>query len=462
MVRFVRKEWPSGPSSSSTGKVSFVISTFTSYENNPTKKLSSRSWLNCVSRFAVALCVLVVLSGALAQAQTARRERAERRVDSLSAQTLLSAPIVQLVDPSRQRLAEALVARQRPLFFASAFLEIAALLWMWRSGRAAILRDMLRRRFRNVQVLRLTYVWLLAMLAEIAAFPASFVSYRMAVAAGLSLQSPAEWLGQAASSAIVSAILAAVVFWVMLVLAEQTRLWYVFGAIFLAGFVLLAAFAEPVVLAPWLRHHQTLVDSPLATRLYAVERKAGVSVPIMIETIAQGSRADVSRSAGFGPTERIIITDTLLYSATPGELAFVVARESTHIVRHDLIRLELYATLFLIVAAAIAVTIADRIGFRRDDDPLSRLALLGTLLGLAILALLPVVNAYSRRLEARADHLGIVTTADPASGVRLMVRIGDINLLPVCPPQIVRRYFLTYPPVGTRIAAIRGGGDPCP
>ncbi|MBV8602565.1 MAG: M48 family metalloprotease, partial [Candidatus Eremiobacteraeota bacterium] len=363
----------------------------------------------------------------------------------------MSAPIAQLVDPSRQRLAEALVDRQRPLFFIVAGLEMAALLWMWRSGRAAALRDSLRRTIRSPHLLRLAYVFCLAMIAAVAALPASFISYRVAVSSGLSIQSPAEWLGQVASTAIVDAALAAVIFWAMLTLAERTRLWYVFGVVVLVFFVLLAAFAEPVVLAPWLRHHQTLAEGPLAARLYAVERKAGVNVPITIETIGQGSRADVSRTAGLGPTARIVITDTLMSSATPGELAFVVARESAHIKNGDIMRLELYATLWLIVAAALAVTIADRIGFRRDDDPLSRLALLGTFLGLGILLLLPVVNAYSRRLEARADHAAILTTADPASGVRLLVRIADVNLLPVCPPQIVRRYFLTYPPLGSRI-----------
>jgi STE24 endopeptidase len=149
-------------------------------------------------------------------------------------------------------------------------------------------------------------------------------------------------------------------------------------------------------------------------------------------------------------------------TATPSELTFVIARESAHVAAHDALRLDLYAALWLIVAAAISVAIADRIGFRRDDDPLSRIALLGCVLGVALIAFLPVQNAYSRRLEARADHVAIAATGDPASAVRLMVRLADVDLLPACPKPIVRRYFLTYPPIASRIAAVRGGGDPCP
>lgn len=393
------------------------------------------------------VCVAIALGGVAAQAQTSGH--------------VLSAPIEQLVDVQRQHLAAALNARRPPLFFGSAFLEMAALLWMWRSGRAAGLRDALRRRLRNVHALRFIYVWSLAMIAQIATLPTAVVAYRLAVAAGLSRQSPAEWLGQALSTAIAGALMAAFVFSFMLMLAARTRLWYLFGAVFLVFVVLFAAFAEPVVFTPWLRHQQPLVNTQLSTRFDAIEREFGVHVPVTIEESATGTGADVARVGGLGPTEQIVISDALLQTASAGELAFVVARMSAHVAAHDSLKLDLYTALWLVVAATIAVTLADRIGFRRDDDPLSRLALLGAFLGLAILLLLPVQAAYARRLEARADHAAVAVTHDPASAVRLIVRLADVDLLQVCPSPIIRRYFLSYPPIGSRIAAVRGGGDPC-
>jgi STE24 endopeptidase len=377
------------------------------------------------------------------------------------AQTLLTAPLDQLFDPQRQHLAEALNARRPALFFGAAFLEIGALLWMWRSGRAAALRDALRRNLRNIHLLRFSYVWCLAMIAQIASLPAAIAAYRLANDAGLSQQSPAEWLGQSLSGAVVDAVLAAIIFSFMLMLAARTRLWYVFGVLFMVFFIVLAAFAEPVVFAPWIHHQQPLAASPLAARLYAVERGVGVKVPITVEESATGTGVDAARVAGLGPTQEIVITDVLLQTATSGELEFLVARFSEHVAAHDNLKMDLYVSLWLIVAAVLSVTVADRIGFRRDDDPLSRLALLGTFLGVAILLLLPIQAAYSRRLEARADHAAVSVVADPASAVRLMVRLANVDLLQVCPSPIIRRYFLSYPPIGSRIAAIRGGGDPC-
>ncbi|MBV8424766.1 MAG: hypothetical protein JO349_06220, partial [Candidatus Eremiobacteraeota bacterium] len=291
------------------------------------------------------LCVALAVTAIAAQAQTHS--------------DVLSAPISQLVDPQRQHLAAALNGRRPPLFFGAAFLEMAALLWMWRSGRAAALRDMLRRNVRNVQVLRFTYVWSLAMIVQIASLPAVAVNYRLTVAAGLSRQSPAEWLGQELSTAVFSAIMAGFVFSFMLMLAARTRLWYLFGALFLVFVVLFAAFAEPVVFAPWLRHQQALANSPLATRLYGMQKTFAVHVPIVIEESESGIGADVSRVAGLGPTEQIVISDALLQTASSGELTFLVARMSAHIAAHDHLKLDLYTALWLIVAAAIAVTVAD-------------------------------------------------------------------------------------------------------
>lgn len=307
----------------------------------------------------------------------------------------------------------------------------------------------------------MSYVWIIAMIAQIASLPAGIVTYRLDVTVGSSTQSPAEWLGQELSTAIFNAIMAAIVFAFMLWLVERTRLWYVFGAAFMVFFILLAAFAEPVVFSPFLLHQQTLAPTGSDARLYAVEQRMGVEAPIVVEGTGTGTGADTSRIAGLGPTQQIDISEGLMTTATPGELAFVVARASAHIASLDNLRLDLYAALWIIVAAAVAVTVSDRVGFRRDDDPLSRLALLGSVLGLAILILLPVENAYSRRLEARADYEATVVS-ERASAVRLIIRLADVDLLPACPRPIVRRYFLTTPPIASRIAAIRGGGDPCP
>jgi Zn-dependent protease with chaperone function len=108
------------------------------------------------------------------------------------------------------------------------------------------------------------------------------------------------------------------------------------------------------------------------------------------------------------------------------------------------------------------VLISDRIGFRRDDDALARLALVGTFLGVATLLLYPAYNALERGAEWRADGIALGATGDRAAAVRLLVRRADDDLLALCGRRTVRWYFASRPPLGSRIAALAGTPDPCP
>ena len=87
----------------------------------------------------------------------------------------------------------------------------------------------------------------------------------------------------------------------------------------------------------------------------------------------------------------------------------------------------------IIVFAALAVVIADRIGFRRDDDPLSRLAIVGALLALVYLAAVPVRNAALRSYDFSADRYAVALTGDPSAAVRALVRASDQRMEEVCP-----------------------------
>jgi Zn-dependent protease with chaperone function len=114
-----------------------------------------------------------------------------------------------------------------------------------------------------------------------------------------------------------------------------------------------------------------------------------------------------------------------------------------------------------VLSVAVAVLIADQIRFRRDDDPLARLALVGALAGLAALATYPLYNMYSRQIATKADAYALTLTQDPASAVRAFVRAADRRFVTLCTPGWATLYFSQLPQLGTRIAAATGRPDPC-
>jgi Zn-dependent protease with chaperone function len=140
----------------------------------------------------------------------------------------------------------------------------------------------------------------------------------------------------------------------------------------------------------------------------------------------------------------------------------LLARQYAHERDHDVLLLTLAGITLFVFAAALAVLISDRIGFPRDDDPLARLPLVGTFLGIAVLLLYPAFNALERTAEWHADAVALTVVNDPSSGVRLFVRRADDDLITLCGRRTVRWYFDSRPPIGSRIAAIGKTADPCP
>ncbi len=383
-------------------------------------------------------------------------------MSALADRVLLHVSPVALVDPVRQRRARTIADLHAVVFVTWAFAPILAFLYLWRSGNAARWRDALRRKFRAHLVVRLCFGASLGALAMVAMLPFAFAWYRIDANVGLTRQPIPSWFAGQIGSIVLVAIVAALTVAAVLELVDRTRLWYVVFIGLLYATVLTIVAIEPVLFAPLAMHHR-----PAPAAIVALgERVAGIlgtpPVPVEIATDARRSGFVPARSAGLGPFTRIVLDNDALARQTRGERAFILARQYAHFVRHDVLGLALRGVSLFIVAAALAILVSDRIGFRRDDDPLARLALVGAFLGLFALGLWPAYTAMERDAEAKADMLALTATADPASAVRLWVRTANDNLIPLCGRRTTRWYFSERVPLGTRIATIAHTPDPCP
>jgi len=245
---------------------------------------------------------------------------------------------------------------------------------------------------------------------------------------------------------------------------DRTHLWWVYLAGLIFALTFLLSFVFPIVIEPIFNHFTPLpANRPLTVRIETLARGAGEGrLPIYVSDLSRRTHAGNAYVVGIGPSRRIVIGDTLLDAATDNEIVFIVAHELGHDVHGDTLRGALFGAVIFIVAAALAVLIADRVGFRRDDDPLSRLTLVGALLGCVYLLFLPAINGYSRTIEANADAYALQLTHDRVGGARAFVRFADEDLALLCPSRLARLYWYTHPPLGTRIANLNGQPNPCP
>ncbi len=404
---------------------------------------------------------MVVLAAFVPHAAGAQTHE-DQHVNALSVHRLLTTSPVALVDPVRQRRARTIADIETVADLAWAFAPIVAFFYLWRSGNAARIRDALRRRFRAPWLVRCAFGALLGLIGWAAMLPFGFAAYRIAANVGLSRQPIPSWLfGQVAHAGLI-ALGAAVVVAVALELVDRTRLWYVAFIVLLYATVLAIVAIEPVLVSPLATHHRPAPAGIVALG-DAIARAAGAA-PVTIEIATEPSRSGITpaRTSGLGPFTRILLDNDGLARSTRAERRFLLARQYAHVAFGDVFALTLYGTTFFVIAAALAVLISDRIGFRRDDDPLSRLALVGTFLGLMVIGILPAFTAIEREVEARADQAAVRITHDPAAAVRLFVRTANDNLVPLCGRRTTRWYFDARRPLGSRIATVNGQPDPCP
>ncbi|GAC1542177.1 MAG: hypothetical protein NVS2B17_20410 [Candidatus Velthaea sp.] len=405
-------------------------------------------------RFVLAVWAAVLLTAfggmmpAAAAPESQARSRFDRRVDAIPSAMLLHAAPQSLVDRSRQRGARTVTDVQQTLFFGWAFAQIAAFGWLWRSGNAARMRDWLRRRVRGRLAMRAAFGAALGAFAPLSALPFAFIRYRVGFNVGLTEERIGTWLLHYSFGLLVDAIATAIVVAVVLELVDRTRLWYLaFIALVYASTIGIVA-VGPVVYS--------------ATATRQAPPNISASAPVLIASSSARTKTLYARVEGLGRLTRIVLGDTLVAAATPAELRYVLAHEDAHIEHDDVLKLAAMGTTMLVIACAFAVLISDRIGFRRDDDPHSRLALVGAFLGAVALIAFPLYNAYARGVEYRADEDARGRLGDPAGAIRFLVRRADDDMISLCYRRSSSWYFADHPAIGTRIATMRGTLDPCP
>ncbi len=421
------------------------------------------SWAELLARWALALVALGWCGAAFAPAPASAASQAyvDRRVTALPAAQLLGSDPQSLISRPRQEIAQALAIYRRALFSFWAISQIFVFYLLWQSGAAARIRDLLRRRIRSRFWLRFAYGFALAAIAGLAALPASAAQYRVSVVFDQSSEPFLRWLREGVLHVFIDALVVGLIVALVMTLVARTRAWWIFAiaGIFLVSVV--GGLITPFAIAPLFNHYWPMSAKESAP-FRELERAAGIATPLWRFNSSRQSQIPNISTIGVGPSVRIVLGDTMFAAGTPGEIRYAVAREVAHVRRDDPLRTAFVWTFFFVLSIAIGVLVADRIGFRRDDDPLARLALVGALAGVAGLLAFPLYNVYSRHIEEKADTYALGLTHDPTSAVRSYVRSADRRFVLLCPSRLATIYFWPTPPLGTRIAAATGRPDPCP
>ena len=386
----------------------------------------------------------------------------DAHVTALGAQALLTAPPAALLDAQREAAARRLETFLLPVWAVTLIAQIVVLARFWSTGQSARMRDWMRARIGSEFGVRFCFGAALALIDRLAALIPQAFQYRFMRLMDLNELLFRTWLAHWIVGTFVTMIVVGIAAAIVLGLADRTHQWYLYTIAGVVGFTLAVAYVTPSIIAPATARFTPFVPgAAIRSDVSALERRTGIAVPVLEEHVSQRTRAGTAYVMGWGGTQRIVLPDTLVAGSTRPELRFLLARSLAWIAANLGLQTALIQSAFIVVGVALSVLIADRIGFRRDDDPVSRLALLGAVIGCVYVVALPFYHGYARRAQFSMDAAALALSGDRVAGVRTVIRNADQALENICPGRFAYWYLTASPSVGERIALLQGRPDVC-
>ena len=226
--------------------------------------------------------------------------------------------------------------------------------------------------------------------------------------------------------------------------------------------VFVLSFLLPVVIEPIFNKFRPLEQGELRDRLTDLAVAADVKVQdVLVCDASKRTTADNAYVSGFGRTRRIVLWDTTIEHCDTAEIASVAAHELGHAKRQDVLTGTAFGAVGTIVSVAVLgwalgrepLRHAANVGGAQDPRAIALVLAIATVLGMVGG---PLLNAYSRRIERRADQFSLDVTRDPAAMVATWRRLGVRNIADLDPHPLSVLLFATHPPIPERLAHARG------
>jgi STE24 endopeptidase len=347
------------------------------------------------------------------------------------------------------------------LWFAEQAWSIAVLVLLLATGLSASMRNVAWRTGRNWFFTIVIYFVLFTILTTIIDLPLSYYAeFVREHAYGLSNQTFGKWFGDTLKSLGVACIVGALVMWVpYLLLRKSPRRWWLYTAIALVPFIVLANLVAPIWIAPLFNKFEPMQDKALEQKILSLAGRAGI----------EGSRVyQVNKSvdtktlnayvAGLFGTKRIVLWDTTLKRMTDRELLFVMGHEMGHYVLHHVWQAIAFSVVILAASLYVAYRAADAViaryggrwGFTSLADVAS-LPLLLLLMSAFGLVVTPLELAFTRHIEHEADRFGLEITQTNHSAGTAFVKLQQDALANPRPGLLYKIFRESHPPLGERI-----------
>jgi STE24 endopeptidase len=329
------------------------------------------------------------------------------------------------------------------------------------SGASVALTRWLEAMTGSVWLVILLYLLLVGLAYDLLAVPLDFYGgFILEHRYGQSTQTFRAWLWDQVKGKLIGfgigAFLIEAVYWLLRHYPDDW--WLIAGAMFIV-FAIVMANVAPVLLMPMFYKFVPLRDEELRNRLVSLCEQANTGVRGVYEMdMSRKTRAANAALVGLGNTRRIVLGDTLLDRYEPDEIEVILAHELGHHKNWDMWKGLLFHSVISLLGFYLAHMVlraySPPLGFRGPDDVAAFPLLMLTVAGVSLL-FLPTSNAFSRRLERRADSFALQLSGNPRAFVSMMGKLGQQNLSEFEPNPLVEFILFSHPSVSKRIRRAR-------
>jgi STE24 endopeptidase len=277
---------------------------------------------------------------------------------------------------------------------------------------------------------------------------------------GLSNQSLGAWLADRAKASVLAFLLGLVVVILIYWLLDRfPAIWWLWAGILVLLLSLLLTRLTPTLLLPIFFKLEPVDNVELKQRLMNLAERAHAQI-VSVFTMDLSSKGTTANAmlAGLGKTRGIILSDTLLQQYTEEEIEVVLAHELGHHVHRDIPKLITVQTIVVLLAFYLSDLVLRAGLIPLDFQGIADVAafpLLLLSLGAFGLIVTPLINAYSRYVEASADEAALQLTGNPQAFVTAMTKLTDQNLAVADPSRWVELLFYDHPPYTKRVDLAR-------
>jgi Zn-dependent protease with chaperone function len=325
------------------------------------------------------------------------------------------------------------------------------------------MRDVARGLSRRTYVQVLVYLALYLVMGFVLGFPLAFYQgFALEHRYGLSTEGFGPWFLDLLKDLAVSLVFLGVVPLVRLAyvpIRRFPRRWWLVLGLGALPVILAGTFIQPLVVDPLFNRFTPLENKRLEARILEVADRAGIPARHVFQVDrSRQTRKFNAYVSGFGPSQRIVLWDTVLRGMTSDEIVFVVGHEAAHYRLRHMWWVILFFTglsfvFFRLSAGFVRWSMArwgGRWGFTELHD-IASLPLFVVALTLFSFLAQPGVNAFSRRLERDADTFGLELTRTNDAAASAFMKLGSQNRADPEPAPFVEFFQYSHPPLLERM-----------